>query len=231
MMMPDDRALYGDEDAFASRAYARASVPEFDLDGMDRSETQRGKRTLDLAVALAVLIVALPLMALIAAAIAAESGFPVFFRQERHGRNGRPFAIYKFRTMRANGRDGSQAVRGDPRVTTVGQFLRRSSLDELPQIINVLAGEMSLVGPRPHPVWLDTRYAEEIRGYTVRFKVRPGITGLAQVNGARGETRTAADMVRRIQWDRQYVEQWSIGLDLKILALTATRIWFDDAAY
>jgi putative colanic acid biosynthesis UDP-glucose lipid carrier transferase len=171
-------------------------------------------------------------MALIALALRLSGG-PVFFRQKRHGLDGREFTIWKFRTMREAEDDGTarQAVREDPRTTRLGRFLRRTSLDELPQLFNVLEGSMSLVGPRPHPVDLNDRYRTVLRRFAQRHKVRPGITGWAQLNGCRGETETPEKMQRRLQYDLEYINAWSLGLDLRILLLTAFRIWRDDNAY
>ena len=164
-----------------------------------------------------------PLLALIALLIRSTSPGPAIFRQRRYGLDGEEIIVYKFRTMTVQ-EDGShirQATANDPRTTRVGRFLRRYSLDELPQLINVLRGEMSLVGPRPHAVAHNEMYRKLIKGYMVRHKVLPGITGLAQVNGLRGETRNVAQMEARVRYDLEYVRTWSIFLDLKILAKTA----------
>lgn len=181
------------------------------------------KRALDIVAAFAGLILLMPLFILIAAAIRIDTPGQIIFRQTRKGRNGEPFRIYKFRTMTVleDGPMVRQAVREDSRVTRVGRFLRRTSLDELPQLLNVLKGEMSLVGPRPHAIVHDEQYQRLIPVYGRRFAVRPGITGWAQVNGARGETATVADMERRVQLDIWYVHNWGLLLDLKILARTA----------
>jgi putative colanic acid biosynthesis UDP-glucose lipid carrier transferase len=147
----------------------------------------------------------------------------VLFRQRRYGFNNNPITVFKFRTMRhdqADDRLVPQARRNDPRVTRVGAFLRRTSLDELPQLINVLRGEMSLVGPRPHAVAHNEQYAHVIDDYLSRHRVKPGITGWAQVNGLRGETDTPDKMRRRVQYDLYYIDNWSLYLDFKILALT-----------
>ena len=189
------------------------------------------KRVVDLVLAPAVLMALLPVLLLIALLIRLESRGPVLYRQPRNGRDRQVFMILKFRTMHVGIEDGRQAQRGDHRVTRVGRFLRRTSLDELPQLVNVLRGEMSLVGPRPHPLWLDERFGSEIPGYACRFAVPPGITGLAQINGCRGETPDVATMARRVEWDSRYVERCSPMLDLKILALTLAVIWTDRRAY
>ena len=180
------------------------------------------KRALDVILSLTALVIFLPLLALIAAAVWLDSGGPAFFRQRRVGQHGKIFNIYKFRTMHVM-EDGArivQACRGDTRITRVGRFLRVTSLDELPQLLNVLFGEMSLVGPRPHAVAHDEYYAERIANYRVRHLVKPGITGWAQVNGARGGTPRLRDMQNRIDFDVQYVQRESLWLDLRILART-----------
>jgi putative colanic acid biosynthesis UDP-glucose lipid carrier transferase len=180
------------------------------------------RRLLDIVLALVALLLCLPVLAIIALAIVWDSGEPVFFRQRRVGRHGKIFSIYKFRTMHVleDGAQMVQAFRGDARITRVGHFLRITSLDELPQLLNVLKGEMSLVGPRPHAVTHDEYYSALIPDYHLRYAVKPGITGLAQVNGARGATPKLSDMQTRIDFDIQYVERESIWLYLKILART-----------
>src|SRR4029079_14563828 len=166
----------------------------------------------------------LPVMILIVFAVRLESKGPAIFRQKRYGFVNRAFEIYKFRTMKhADNPEGRivQATRGDPRVTQLGRLLRRLSLDELPQLFNVLNGTMSLVGPRPHAIQHNEEYARLIRGYFARHRVKPGMTGWAQVNGFRGETKTLDQMEARVQFDTYYVENWSLLLDLKILLMTA----------
>ena len=165
--------------------------------------------------------------------IKATSPGPVIFSQRRYGLNGEKIVVYKFRTMRVteDGAEITQASRDDPRITTAGRFLRKYSLDELPQLINVLQGRMSLVGPRPHAVAHNEMYRKLIDGYMVRHKVLPGITGLAQVNGLRGETQTLEQMEARVRCDLEYLRNWSVGLDLQILARTALRVWNDRAAF
>jgi putative colanic acid biosysnthesis UDP-glucose lipid carrier transferase len=184
------------------------------------------KRLIDVALSSALLTLCLPVGLLIGLAIKLDSKGPVLFRQRRIGFNGRPFHILKFRTMRVM-EDGPlvvQASEGDPRVTRVGQILRELSLDELPQLINVLMGEMSLVGPRPHAAAHDDYYGRHIPNYAYRHQVRPGITGWAQVNGARGATPTLSDMQARIDLDAWYVDHRSLALDLMILVLTPLEI-------
>jgi lipopolysaccharide/colanic/teichoic acid biosynthesis glycosyltransferase len=189
------------------------------------------KRVFDIVVAFTVLIFVLPLLGFISLAIVLETGFPVFVLQQRPGRDNSVFTIIKFRTMRPAREIEKQAAHNDSRVTRVGKFLRQSSLDELPQLINVLLGHMSLVGPRPHPLWLDERFSDRFENWRIRADMRPGMTGLAQVNGARGEIKEGRDMERRLQLDLQYVETWSLFLDVKILARTAFVVWVDARAY
>ena len=184
------------------------------------------KRAEDLVLGSAFLALAAVPMAAIAAAIRLTSGGPVFFRQRRYGLGGKVVHVLKFRTM-TTADDGSsvpQASRNDARVTALGRFLRRCSLDELPQLFHVIAGEMSLVGPRPHAVAHNEEYRRLIHGYMLRHKVKPGITGWAQVNGWRGETDTLDKMKGRVQHDLQYVENWSLWLDLRILARTVQAV-------
>jgi putative colanic acid biosynthesis UDP-glucose lipid carrier transferase len=178
----------------------------------------------DRLVAFALLTMALPMFAAIAVMIKLDSPGPVFFRQQRFGFNNNVFTVYKFRTMaheRAPEPEVPQARRDDPRVTRVGAFLRRHSLDELPQLFNVLKGEMSIVGPRPHAVAHNKSFAPIINGYLARHRVKPGITGWAQVNGLRGETPAPESMAARVQHDLYYIDNWSLLFDLRIIALTA----------
>jgi Undecaprenyl-phosphate glucose phosphotransferase len=181
------------------------------------------KRVFDVVAAALGLVLLAPLFAALALAIRLDGPGPILFRQTRYGFNQEPFHILKFRTMRTleNGADVKQATRNDPRVTRVGALLRRYSLDELPQLINVLAGQMSIVGPRPHALAHDQRYVERIARYARRHNVKPGITGWAQVNGARGEIRNDENMQARIDHDLYYVDNWSLWLDVKIVLATA----------
>jgi putative colanic acid biosynthesis UDP-glucose lipid carrier transferase len=191
------------------------------------------KRMSDIALAAVILLIAAPIMIAIAIAIAWTSPGPVLFRQRRYGLDGEEIIVYKFRTMTV-AEDGSQilqAKRTDTRVTPVGRLLRRHSLDELPQLINVLQGRMSLVGPRPHAIAHNEEYRKLIKGYMVRHKVPPGITGLAQIHGCRGETARVEEMRARVEYDLEYLRRWSPFLDLKILALTAARLLRDEKAY
>jgi putative colanic acid biosynthesis UDP-glucose lipid carrier transferase len=191
------------------------------------------KRVTDIVLASAALLVAGPLMLGIAAAVKLTSPGPVLFKQRRYGLHGEEIFVYKFRTMRVceDGALVAQASRNDQRITPLGRFLRRSSLDELPQILNVLQGKMSLVGPRPHAVAHNERYRKLISGYMIRHKVRPGMTGWAQVNGLRGETETLEKMRARIEYDIDYLKNWSLRLDFKILLRTAMLVLRDEQAY
>jgi Undecaprenyl-phosphate glucose phosphotransferase len=202
------------------------------------------KSQFDRIAAFLLLLMLLPTIATVACLIKMEDSGPVFFRQKRLGLNNKPFDVLKFRTMSAAGHGQSgvrQARKGDKRVTKVGRFLRRSSLDELPQLLNVLRGEMSLVGPRPHPMWaraaelwpeqgdlaLDAIFSE----YASRHRMKPGITGWAQVCGCRGETETPEKMARRVEHDLYYIDNWSLWFDVKILARTLTTVLVDRNAY
>lgn len=205
--------------------FADAIPLEFALTDPDVSIGQRSaavKRAIDFTAAATLLLILLPLLLITAIVIQLDSTGPVFFRQTRLGLWGRPFHILKFRTMSVleDGEHIVQATHNDPRVTRVGGLLRKTSIDELPQLINVLRGEMSLVGPRPHARAHDEYYAQRIANYTLRQLVRPGITGWAQVNGFRGETPTVNAMRKRILCDIWYVRNFGLLLDLKILLCT-----------
>jgi putative colanic acid biosysnthesis UDP-glucose lipid carrier transferase len=180
------------------------------------------KRVSDLVLASVILVLTAPLMAAIALAIKLSSPGPVLFTQRRYGLDGEEIVVYKFRTMKVmeDGSEITQATKGDPRVTPIGAFLRRLSLDELPQFINVLQGRMSIVGPRPHAIAHNELYRKLIDGYMVRHKVKPGITGLAQVNGFRGETDSLEKMQGRIEHDLEYLRRWSLRLDIAIVLKT-----------
>lgn len=186
------------------------------------------KRRFDIAMALGLIVVMFPLLLIIAALVKLTSKGPMIFKQRRNGVDG-CFNIYKFRTMYHCDEPGAakfvqQASRGDPRVTKVGYWLRKLSLDELPQVFNVLQGKMSIVGPRPHALSHDHHFVKLVPGYMKRYDCRPGITGLAQVSGARGETGTAADMQRRVRFDLEYIERASFLYDCKLLVTTAVRL-------
>lgn len=180
------------------------------------------KRISDIVLAACIQIMLLPIMLVIAIAVKMSSPGPIIFRQRRYGLYGEQIIVYKFRSMTVTD-DGAkvvQATKGDARVTRVGAFLRRTSLDELPQFINVLQGRMSIVGPRPHAVAHNEQYRKLIKGYMLRHKVKPGITGWAQVNGLRGETETLDKMEARVRFDLDYLRNWSLWLDLKIIVRT-----------
>ena len=191
------------------------------------------KRTCDVVLACLALVLTSPVLLLMALAIKQSSPGPILFKQRRYGLNGEEILVYKFRSMTVceDGAVVAQATEKDARVTPLGAFLRRTSLDELPQIFNVLEGKMSFVGPRPHAVAHNEEYRKLINGYMIRHKVRPGITGWAQVNGLRGETPTIDKMQRRVQYDLDYLKNWSLWLDLKILARTALMVAYDRNAY
>jgi putative colanic acid biosynthesis UDP-glucose lipid carrier transferase len=191
------------------------------------------KRISDLILAAAILLAISPLLLAIALGVKLSSPGPVLFRQRRYGLDGRRIVVYKFRSMTV-AEDGDvvrQATQNDARVTRFGAFLRRTSLDELPQFINVLQGRMSVVGPRPHAVAHNEMYRKLIRGYMIRHKVRPGITGLAQVNGYRGETETVDKMKARIEYDLMYLRNWSLLLDLQIILKTVVVVLRKQNAY
>lgn len=174
----------------------------------------------------------LPLLALIALGVKLSSRGPILFKQRRHGLDGRPINVYKFRTMKVHSEGGvTQAVKGDPRVTRFGSFLRKTSLDELPQFFNVLQGKMSIVGPRPHAIAHNEQYKDLVESYMKRHKVKPGITGWAQINGYRGETDTVDKMRKRVEYDLFYIENWSIVFDLKIIVLTLFKGFVNKNAY
>jgi putative colanic acid biosynthesis UDP-glucose lipid carrier transferase len=191
------------------------------------------KRTSDVLLSIAILILISPLLAFIAVGVKLSSPGPVIFRQRRNGLDGEEITVYKFRSMTSqdNGSVVRQATRDDPRTTPFGAFLRRTSLDELPQFVNVLQGRMSIVGPRPHAVAHNEEYRQIIKAYMVRHKVKPGITGWAQVNGHRGETDTVEKMRARVEFDLEYLRNWSLGLDLQIIARTIRVAFFDRNAY
>jgi len=192
------------------------------------------KRVFDIVAAGGLLVMLAPVMCLIALGIRLTSSGPILFRQKRNGRHMRPFELLKFRSMYWAGVEKGtvqQATRSDPRVTPLGRILRQTSLDELPQLINVLRGEMSLIGPRPHAVEHDVYYGELIPNYHERFRVRPGLTGLAQVSGARGGTPKLEDMQKRIDFDTEYVDTATLGLDCLIFLRTFREVFGSPSAY
>ena len=191
------------------------------------------KRISDIVLAALILVVISPLLLAIAIGVKLSSPGPIVFRQRRNGLDGEEITVYKFRSMRTldDGSKVRQATRDDPRVTPFGAFIRRTSLDELPQFVNVLQGRMSIVGPRPHAVAHNEQYRELIKAYMVRHKVKPGITGWAQVNGLRGETETVEKMQQRVEYDLEYLRNWSLGFDLEIIVRTVRLVLFDRHAY
>jgi putative colanic acid biosynthesis UDP-glucose lipid carrier transferase len=192
------------------------------------------KLVFDRLFAAVVLVALAPLLLAIAVAVKLSSAGPVFFKQRRKGLDGNEFEIYKFRSMKVHAETAgkvTQASRNDPRITRVGAFLRRTSLDELPQFINVLKGEMSVVGPRPHAIQHDEIYKNLVRGYMQRYRIKPGITGWAQVNGFRGETDRVEKMRDRVRFDLHYMQNWSFALDLKIVAMTMWKGFAGQNAY
>jgi putative colanic acid biosysnthesis UDP-glucose lipid carrier transferase len=191
------------------------------------------KRISDVVLAGLILVLISPVLLAIAIGVKLSSPGPVIFRQRRNGLDGEEIVVYKFRSMRAqdNGPVVRQATKGDPRITRFGAFIRRTSLDELPQFFNVLQGRMSIVGPRPHAVAHNEEYRRLIKAYMVRHKVKPGITGWAQVNGHRGETDTIEKMQARVEYDLEYLRNWSLGLDLQIIVRTIRLVFFDRNAY
>ena len=191
------------------------------------------KRALDFFGALIGIVLLSPFLVLVALIIVVESRGSPLFAQRRSGYRGAPFVIYKFRSMtvREDGATVVQAVRDDVRITRFGRLMRRTSIDELPQLFNVLNGDMSLVGPRPHALAHDEYYGALVPGYAARFHAKPGITGLAQVSGLRGRTETIDDMARRVAKDLDYIRSWTIASDIKILFRTVLTFLFQPTAY
>jgi putative colanic acid biosysnthesis UDP-glucose lipid carrier transferase len=191
------------------------------------------KRTSDLLLATLILLLAMPVMLAIAVGVALTTPGSIIFKQRRYGLDGQQITVYKFRSMSTSDDAGTikQAQLHDPRITPFGRFIRRYSLDELPQLVNVIQGRMSLVGPRPHAVAHNEEYRRLIKGYMIRHKVAPGITGLAQIRGYRGETKTIEQMRARVESDLEYLRRWSLALDLKIIAVTVLRMFSDRKAY
>jgi putative colanic acid biosynthesis UDP-glucose lipid carrier transferase len=191
------------------------------------------KRLFDILVSGAALIVLAPFLAAVAILVRATSPGPALFLQRRGGLKGRTFQVCKFRTMTTmdDGRQVAQATRQDARVTPIGAFLRKSSIDELPQLLNVFKGEMSVVGPRPHAIAHDKKFASIDPNYRLRHRARPGITGLAQVSGCRGLVETDEQLQERVRYDNAYIERWSLWLDLVIIVRTALLVLNDDKAF
>jgi putative colanic acid biosynthesis UDP-glucose lipid carrier transferase len=192
------------------------------------------KRLEDLVIGGIISLLVLPVCLAIALVIKITSPGPVLFKQYRTGVNGKQFKVYKFRSMRIHEEENgqvTQATKGDSRITPIGAFLRRTSLDELPQFYNVLQGRMSIVGPRPHALAHNEYYKELVESYMRRHKVKPGITGWAQVNGLRGETDTLEKMEKRVEYDLWYIDNWSLWLDLRIIFLTIFKGFINKNAY
>ncbi|WP_397400022.1 sugar transferase [Phenylobacterium sp.] len=195
--------------------------------------TSRSKRIFDIVTSLGALLFFLPLLLTIGTLVRLESTGPALFRQRRTGLNGVIFTVFKFRTMTVaeDGATVRQATRGDARITPFGAILRKFSLDELPQLLNVLRGEMSLIGPRPHAVAHDETWGQLAPGYNLRFRARPGLTGYAAVCGFRGEVRELQAIVDRVEADNEYIDTWSFALDMKIIRRTLPLIFSDTRAY
>jgi putative colanic acid biosynthesis UDP-glucose lipid carrier transferase len=189
------------------------------------------KRALDLTLSLVGVVLISPVLVVCALLVKLTSKGPVFFRQKRYGLDGKEILVWKFRSMITcdNGPVVKQATKGDPRITRVGAILRKTSLDELPQLFNVIEGSMSLVGPRPLANAHNEHFRKLVRGFMMRHKVKPGITGLAQVEGSRGETETVEKMEARIALDHRYIREWSVWMDIKILIKTFMVVWKQDA--
>ncbi|MGH7022897.1 MAG: sugar transferase [Caulobacteraceae bacterium] len=213
--------------------YPSPAVDETLEAGAKRLAGSPAKRLLDVLGATIGMVILSPILLAVGALLWAESGAWPIFRQERTGLLGQTFVIYKFRTMRVceDRSDVVQAIRNDARVTPIGGFLRRTSIDELPQLWNVLRGEMSLVGPRPHAVVHDAHYSALIPDYNGRFLTKPGLSGLAQVAGFRGRTPQPGDMAARVDKDLEYIRRWSPWLDLEILLRTPFVLTFHPMAY
>ena len=195
-----------------------------------KNDNQKVKRAFDIVASAAILIMLSPLFLLVALLIRLDSKGPVFFYQNRVGKRGRLFKMYKFRSMEVQPESEEKkawTVKNDPRVTPIGKFMRHTSIDELPQLFNILKGNMSLVGPRPERPFFVEKFREEIPRYMVKHQVRPGLTGWAQVNGYRGDT----SIRKRIEYDLYYIENWSIGLDIKIIFLTFFKGFINKNAY
>lgn len=203
-----------------------AGMPLIFLNESPLTSLRRGsliKEMMDRSVALLALLLLSPVFLVTALAVKLSSPGPIFFKQERHGWDGKVIKVWKFRSMKMhveNSGTVTQAQREDPRITKVGKFIRRTSIDELPQLINVMQGRMSLVGPRPHAVAHNEFYSDKINAYLARHRIKPGITGLAQISGCRGETETLDKMQKRVDYDLEYINNWSVWLDVKILIKT-----------
>jgi exopolysaccharide biosynthesis polyprenyl glycosylphosphotransferase len=208
-----------------ARQFGRSVGVEFQRAPLSLPE-RAAKRLVDIVLGVSGIVLLMPMFVIIAIAIKLDSPGDALFRQTRCGFNSRKFKIFKFRTMTdlEDGPTIRQAVRGDRRVTRMGAWLRRTSVDELPQLFNVVSGEMSLVGPRPHAAAHDDYYAEQISRYAFRHHMKPGITGWAQIRGYRGETPTVQSMKERVEHDIWYIDNWSVTLDVRIVLLTALEV-------
>ena len=226
-------------DTHSMQILSNKSINFLGFAAIDLNQPQAGggraivKELFDLLFSVTALFLLLPIFVVIAVAVKLSSPGPVFFRQPRLGLNGKPFNVYKFRSMKLHDDKGGvrQATQEDPRITTVGKFLRRTSLDELPQFLNVLKGDMSVVGPRPHALQHNEIYQAKLDMYMLRHRVKPGITGWAQINGYRGETDTDDKMAMRVKFDLHYIRNWSFWLDLKIISGTVLKGWTGNNAY
>lgn len=224
--------LYHENKALSFQDFSlSAAQPRSLIDYVHCRQTpeQRCKRVLDVVGSFFLLLVVSPILIITAVLVKLSGPGPVLFCQTRNGLDGQSFTIYKFRTMvvpKAKDDDVKQAQANDPRITAIGRILRNTSIDELPQLLNVLKGDMSLVGPRPHAAQHNEYYGKLIDGYHLRHRMRPGITGLAQVSGWRGETDTLDKMVNRVKFDLVYIDNWSLWLDVKIIFMTALTVLF-----
>ena len=210
-----------------------ANIPIIEINGVPLSASARMiKRVEDILLSTLILVCISPVVLTIAILIKLTSKGPIVYKQIRHGFNGKPIKVYKFRSMYYE-KDAKfvQATKNDSRITPIGKFIRKTSIDEFPQFLNVLQGRMSIVGPRPHPVSLNDEYKEQVSNYMQRHKVKPGITGWAQVNGYRGETDTVEKMEKRIELDLYYIQNWSLWFDLKIIFLTIFKGFIGKNAY
>lgn len=217
---------------YASSGYQRIASLEIQRAPLSATECTV-KRVVDLAVGSVALLLFTPIFLLTAIAIRLDGNGPVFFLQNRKGFNGRQFVMFKFRTMtvQENGEVVTQATRNDPRVTKIGRLLRAASIDELPQLLNVLRGDMSLIGPRPHALAHDNQFEQLLEAYAFRHHVKPGMTGWAQVNGLRGATPSVELIARRVEMDLWYINNWSLWLDVQILVKTFFEVIRERNAY
>lgn len=230
MLLPD---IYTFE-LLRSRIYTINNIPVMSIyDTPFKGLNSLVKRLEDIIGSIIILTLISPILLVIAIAIKMTSKGPILFKQDRYGVNGKIIKVWKFRSMKVmeNDHQVKQATKNDPRLTKIGAFLRKTSLDELPQFFNVLVGDMSIVGPRPHAVVHNEQYRSEILGYMLRHKVKPGITGWAQINGYRGETDTLDKMEKRVQYDLEYIRHWSVSFDIKIILLTIVKGFISKTAY